>query len=434
MSTSRGHVRSATRTRDGATGWRRSTIPRPVPRQEGQVPSGRGGSRIRPGIRLHAASSGRDVGRRREARETVDVSVCWPWSRPEDANHERGPLLFLRIAQKENDPIMRPMMRRAAPCLVLSLVALAAVTGSWPAVALAAPQRPPVAGRNAGVSAVTLTTAAAFDILLRAATRSTRASRPCWWAASSSRTLRARGRTRARLPQASGKSPPSSTGMGPQRRHDRVVSRTGKSLQGEGLDPAVVPARSMRPHGARTLGDLELRARCRRAPSSTRATGSRSAPTAQTIERSLTFIKKWPTNTSYWLKPDGSPYAAARRSSSRRSPGRSRGWSRPNAPPDAGAVPPDCRRTRSLLQGRPGPGDGGFLAQHGAPFDRSDFATSTARRGADVGDLTAATPSTSSPSTARPVTPADTQHPRELRPPGRWGTTAPTTSTRWSKR
>jgi gamma-glutamyltranspeptidase/glutathione hydrolase len=89
---------------------------------------------------------------------------------------------------------------------------------------------------------------------------------------------------------------------------DWFVSR-GKTLQGEGLDPAVVPGAL---HAALTVLEKWGTMSFEQVSRSAIAYADRGFPmrlsTAQGIERQLGFFKKWPDNERYWLKPDGSTY------------------------------------------------------------------------------------------------------------------------------
>jgi len=89
---------------------------------------------------------------------------------------------------------------------------------------------------------------------------------------------------------------------------DWYLSR-GKTLQGAGLDPAVVPGAL---HAALTV--LEKWGTMSFAEVSSAAiryaeNGFPLRPlTANAIERQLEFFKQWPDNQRYWLKPEGSLY------------------------------------------------------------------------------------------------------------------------------
>ena len=156
---------------------------------------------------------------------------------------------------------------------------------------------------------------------------------------------------------------------------DWYVSRN-KTLEGRGLDPAVVPGAL---HAALTVlerwGTMSFEEVV--APAIEYADkGFPIRPsTVNTIQRMRAFIDKWPTNTAYWLKPDGTQYKAGetikfpglartlRRmvEAERDTKGRGRG---------AGIA---AARDR-FYKGDIAREMVAFLQRHGAPFDVSDFA------------------------------------------------------------
>jgi gamma-glutamyltranspeptidase/glutathione hydrolase len=85
----------------------------------------------------------------------------------------------------------------------------------------------------------------------------------------------------------------------------------GKTLDGAGLNPAVIPGAL---HAALTVlerwGTMSFEQVAARAIEYA-ADGFALRPlTAQAIRGNLEFFKNWPQNQKYWLKPDGSMYAA----------------------------------------------------------------------------------------------------------------------------
>ncbi len=84
-----------------------------------------------------------------------------------------------------------------------------------------------------------------------------------------------------------------------------------KSLEGKGLDPAVVPGAL---HAALTVlerwGTMSFEEVSARAIEYARDGFPLRPRTARTIERALEFIQEWPANERSWLKPDGSFYRA----------------------------------------------------------------------------------------------------------------------------
>jgi gamma-glutamyltranspeptidase / glutathione hydrolase len=161
---------------------------------------------------------------------------------------------------------------------------------------------------------------------------------------------------------------------------DWYLSR-GKTLQGAGLDPAVVPGAL---HAALTV--LEKWGTMSFADVSRAAIGYAEngfpirASTAGGVERQLEFFKQWPDNQRYWLKPDGTTYRPGETirlptlaktlkrmaEAERRARGKGRA---------AGIV---AARDR-FYKGDIAKEMVAFLKRHQAPFDLSDFAEFHAR-------------------------------------------------------
>ncbi len=155
----------------------------------------------------------------------------------------------------------------------------------------------------------------------------------------------------------------------------------GKTLQGAGLDPAVVPGAL---HAALTV--LEKWGTMSFADVSRAAIGYAEngfpirLSTASGIERQLEFFKQWPDNQRYWLKADGSTYKAGETiklptlaktlkrmvEAERRARGKGR----------AAAIA--AARDR-FYKGDIAREMVAFLQKHQAPFDLSDFAEFHAR-------------------------------------------------------
>jgi gamma-glutamyltranspeptidase/glutathione hydrolase len=91
---------------------------------------------------------------------------------------------------------------------------------------------------------------------------------------------------------------------------DWYTSR-GKTLQGAGLDPAVVPGAL---HAALTVlekwGTMSFETVSARAIEYARDGFPLRQSTASGVVRQLEFFKQWPDNQKYWLKPDGTPHQA----------------------------------------------------------------------------------------------------------------------------
>ena len=161
---------------------------------------------------------------------------------------------------------------------------------------------------------------------------------------------------------------------------DWYLSRK-KTLDGAGLDPAVVPGAL---HAALTVLEKWGTMSFEEVAAPGIAYAENGFPmrnsTAQAIQRQLKFFESWPGNKKYWLKPDGSQYkpgetiklpALARRCSA---------WSTPSAPRSRRAAAP-ASSPRAIASTRAtSPREMvAFLQKHGAPFDASDFAEYYAR-------------------------------------------------------
>lgn len=161
---------------------------------------------------------------------------------------------------------------------------------------------------------------------------------------------------------------------------DWYLSRN-KSLEGAGLDPAVVPGAL---HAALTVLEKWGTMSFEEVAASGIAYAENGFPmrnsTAQAIERQLKFFERWPGNKAYWLKPDGSAYK----------------------PGETIKLPALARTLKRMVEAERGAKRRGraagiaaardrfykgdiaaemvaFLQQHGAPFDKSDFAEYFAR-------------------------------------------------------
>ncbi|MGE3888906.1 MAG: gamma-glutamyltransferase family protein [Vicinamibacterales bacterium] len=155
----------------------------------------------------------------------------------------------------------------------------------------------------------------------------------------------------------------------------------GKTLQGEGLDPAVVPGAL---HAALTVlekwGTMSFEQVAAPAIEYAEKGFPLRTSTARSIENQKPLFDKWPDNQKYWYKPDGSYYRAG----------------------DTIKLPTLARTLRRMVDAeRAAKGKGraagivaardrfykgdiakemvAFLQQHGAPFDLSDFSEFYAR-------------------------------------------------------
>jgi len=159
---------------------------------------------------------------------------------------------------------------------------------------------------------------------------------------------------------------------------DWYLSRK-KDLQGEGLDPAVVPGAL---HAALTVLEKWGTMTFAQVAASAIAYAEHGFPmrSYRAIQNQREFFEKWPGNKAYWLKPDGSLYqpgetiklpslartlkrmAEAERAARRK--GRAAGIAAARDRFYKGDI------AREMVA---------FLKQHGAPFDAADFAEYYAR-------------------------------------------------------
>jgi gamma-glutamyltranspeptidase/glutathione hydrolase len=154
-----------------------------------------------------------------------------------------------------------------------------------------------------------------------------------------------------------------------------------KNLEGEGLDPAVVPGAL---HAALTVlerwGTMSFEAVAAPAIGYAEHGFPMRPSTARAIQNELNFFERWPGNKTYWLKPDGSLYKPGetirlpatartlRRMAEAERGARSRGRS-------AGII---AARDR-FYKGDIAREMVAFLRKHDAPFDESDFSEYFAR-------------------------------------------------------
>ena len=208
------------------------------------------------------------------------------------------------------------MARKTGCGRVLRVLRVVAVVGCMFGLAelsLPAVQRPPVSGTTAGVSAGhPLTTAAAFETLLKGGNAFDAGVTALLVGGVVEQDLYGLGGEALVLvyPAQEGKVT-SIVGQGwaPQRASLDWYRSREKDLQGEGLDPAVVPGAL---HAALTVlerwGTMSFEAVAARAIDY----GEHGFPlrprTARSIEGNLEFFESWPENRRYWLKPDGSLY------------------------------------------------------------------------------------------------------------------------------
>ena len=246
-------------------------------------------------------------------------------------------------------------------------------------------QRPPVMGRNAGVSAGhPLTTAVAIEILQKGGNAFDAGVAAMLVGGVVEQDLYGFGGEGLVLvyPQRE-RAVTSVVGQGWAARAatiDWFTSRN-KTLVGAGLDPVVVPGA---PHAALTVlekwGTLSFAQVSARAIEYARDGFPLRPRTASTIARQQDFIKEWPTNQKMWLKADGSLYEAG---------------DTIRMPDLAGTLQKMVDAERVAVIGGRAAGIAAardrfykgdiareivsFLRQHGSPFDEADFAEFYAR-------------------------------------------------------
>jgi len=184
-----------------------------------------------------------------------------------------------------------------------------------PALSLNSPLRPPILGRNAGISAGhPLTTAAALEILQQGGNAFDAGAAALFVGGVVEQDLYSLGgealvlvypESERRVTSVNGQGwAPASASI------DEYLAR-GKNLRGEGLDPAVVPGAV---HAALTVlerwGTMSFEQVAARAIEYAELGFPLRDRTADAIRRERRFIAAWPGNSSYWLKPDGTFYQA----------------------------------------------------------------------------------------------------------------------------
>src|SRR5215475_4203710 len=203
-------------------------------------------------------------------------------------------------------------MHRRAFLTVLSLLALFA--GVISADTKAA-ERPPVMGRNAGISAGhPLTAAAAFEVLQKggnafdagvAALLVGGVVEQDYYSLGGEALVLVYPRSAGKVVSVVGQ------GWAPAGATIDWYTARGKTLDGKGLDPAVVPGAL---HAALTVldqwGTMSFEAVAARAIEYAEQGFPLRPRTVAAIGRNAKFIADWPENQRYWLKSDGSAYRA----------------------------------------------------------------------------------------------------------------------------
>ncbi len=161
---------------------------------------------------------------------------------------------------------------------------------------------------------------------------------------------------------------------------DWYLSRN-KTLDGAGLDPAVVPGAI---HAALTVlekwGTMSFAEVAAPGIAYAEHGFPMRASTAQAIDRQLSFFEGWPGNQKYWLKPDGSQYQPGE---TIKLPSLARTLRRMV---DAERAAKSRGRSAAIVAARDRFYKGdiaaemvAFLQKHGAPFEAGDFAEYVAR-------------------------------------------------------
>ena len=265
----------------------------------------------------------------------------------------------------------------------LALLALAAP--DLPGPGARAAERPTVAGRNGGVSAGhPLTTAAAFEILARGGNAFDAGVAALLVGGVVEQDLYSLGGEALVLvyPRNTGKVV-SVVGQGwaPQGATIDWYAARGKSLDGKGLDPAVVPGAL---HAALTVldqwGTMSFETVAARAIEYAEQGFPLRPRTVAAIGRNAKFIQDWPENQHYWLKPDGAAY---RPGETIQFPTLARTLTRMV---EAERAHKSEGRSAGIVAARDRFYKGdiatemvGFLKQHEAPFELADFAEFFAR-------------------------------------------------------
>ena len=206
-------------------------------------------------------------------------------------------------------------MRGSSHChRALSIAVFVGVTIAL-ATAGARAQRPPVSGRSAGVSSGhPLTSAAAFETLIKGGNAFDAGVTALLVGGVVEQDLYGLGGEALILVYPTVERTVTSIvgqGWAPKQASIDWYRTRNKDLNGEGLDPAVVPGAL---HGALTVlerwGTMSFEQVSARAIDYAENGFPLRPLTARAIEANLEFFEAWPENGQYWLKPDGSLYAA----------------------------------------------------------------------------------------------------------------------------
>ncbi len=277
--------------------------------------------------------------------------------------------------------IPRPPPRRSATYRA-SLVAAALIALGTPGLlgGAAGAERPPVMGRNAGVSAGhPLTTAAAFEVLTRGGNAFDAGVAALLVGGVVEQDNYSLGGEALVLvyPKSDGKvTAVVGQGWAPKNASIDSYAERGKTLDGKGLDPAVVPGAL---HAALTVlerwGTMSFEEVAARAIEYAELGFPLRPRTVTAITRNLKFFADWPDNQRYWLKPDGAMY---RPGDTIRLPTLARTLSRmveaERAHKSEGRAAGIAAARERFYKGDIAEEMVAFLKRHDAPFERDDFA------------------------------------------------------------
>jgi gamma-glutamyltranspeptidase/glutathione hydrolase len=196
---------------------------------------------------------------------------------------------------------------------IVRCVAFAALV-LFSGIAVRARERPPVIGRNAGISAGhPLATAAGLEILTRGGNAFDAGVATLLVAGVVEQDFFSLGgealvlvypRSERKVTSVVGQ------GWAPKAATINSYTTRGRTLEGAGLDPAVVPGAL---HAALTVlerwGTMSFEQVSVRAIEYAGSGFAMRPRTAEAVKGNLDFFKKWPDNQKYWLKPNGSMYA-----------------------------------------------------------------------------------------------------------------------------
>jgi gamma-glutamyltranspeptidase / glutathione hydrolase len=275
--------------------------------------------------------------------------------------------------------------RRCLCLIALAGAAWVALAAGVAAPAAFAADRPPVMGRNAGVSAGhPLTTAATFEILARGGNAFDAGVAALLTGGVVEQDLYSLGgEALALVYPRSERKVTAVVGQGWASENATIDGYTaaGKTLAGNGLDPAVVPGALhaaltiLERWGTMTFEEVSARAR------EYAGQGFPLRPrTVTAISRNLKFFEDWPENQRFWLKPDGAMYRAG---DTITMPSLANTLDRMV---EAERAHKGEGRTAGIVAARDRFYKGdiaaemvAFLEQHHAPFDRNDFGQFFAR-------------------------------------------------------